>query len=335
MPDTEKPSPLQSDISDDDLMEEVATWLVRMSGDDCTEADRQAFAKWQAQSPRHQACVNNMQATLDQFQSIQNSPSADISNQLIEEAISDANTQYPFNRKFVIILISGLLLCMMGWQILPTQQWLADTRNRHDAWTVEILNDHSEIKISGATAYNIDFDDKQRLIKLLNGNILVDVAKDASRPFVIQTEYARITALGTRFMVQHHEHATILTMLESSTRVEALHDQQVAIELSAGQQIIIDVSGLHKVQSVSSDLIESAWNKRLFVAHQMPLDQVLDQLQSYQGKTLVYDPQALQHITVNATLALDASALDLLEQSLPIQIRTTMLGRLEITPKNK
>ncbi|GAA5011144.1 FecR family protein [Acinetobacter puyangensis] len=340
-----EPDQPQPDVTDskgeDELLQQVAEWLVKMSDEDCSEEDRQAFLAWQNQNPHRRQLVEQVQATLQQFTQIQHSNSQQLSTQIIEDTLNDDSLNHRgyssgMLRSVMIFLCSGLIIALMAWQMLPMHDWLADRRNAYNQWTVQSLSDRSEINISGKTAYDIDFDQAQRLIKLFNGNILVDVAKDAQRPFVIETKYARITALGTRFIVQHYEHATILMMLESKTSVElsgSIAGSTENIVVEAGQQVIIDAQGIHPSHQISPELLESAWQKRMLVIHQMPLDQVLGILQSYQNKRLSYDDKQLQHIIVNATLPLDGDALQLLQQSLPIEVQPDFLGRVKITEK--
>ncbi|OUY07712.1 FecR family protein [Acinetobacter populi] len=327
--------------AEDELLQQVAEWLVKMSDEDCSEADRQAFQAWQNQDAQRQKLVEQVQATLQQFTQIQDSTSQPFATQVIEETLNDDSLNphvYSSGllRSVMIFLCSGLIIALMAWQMLPMNDWLADRRNGYNQWTVQSLSDQSQINISGKTAYDIDFDQAQRLIKLFKGNILVDVAKDAQRPFVIETQYARITALGTRFIVQHYDHATILMMLESKTKVEysgtAIHSP-VNVEIAAGQQVIIDAQGIHPSRQISPELLENAWQKHMLVIHQMPLDQVLGILQSYQHQRLSYDARQLQHIMVNAALPLDGGALQLLQDSLPIQVQQNMWGSLQITEK--
>lgn len=63
------------------------------------------------------------------------------------------------------------------------------------------------------------FDPLQRLLALRSGELLVDVAKDRARPFMVETEHGRMRALGTRFLVQQNDDFTRLVMLHSQVEV--------------------------------------------------------------------------------------------------------------------
>ena len=259
----------QSTVTEDQLLEQVAYWLVKMNSDDCTDADRSAFAAWQQQDPKRVAQIAALQQTLGYFQQLQHSPSARSSAETLKQITSQMpnNTNSSNNASnnnawqsyaLALLLSLSILLALTYSGNIPLNQWTADHKNNYQAWSSNTLSDLSEIQMSGKTAYDLDFDSKQRLIKLYRGNILVEVAKDAQRPFVIQTQYAQITALGTRFMVQESEHATVLIMLESKTKITT-DKMGTATIVHAGQQVLINQQGIISTTTVSPDLLEAAW----------------------------------------------------------------------------
>jgi transmembrane sensor len=333
MPDQNPEQPV-SQSSSQELLEDAATWLVIMSSDECTEEERKAFWQWQQQDPRHAQIVEQLQATLGQFTQLQDQHHKH--NQVIlEQTLESQGDEASIwrLRSILFFVTSAVLMAVVAWQILPVQYWVADHQNSYQQWTEQRLSDYSQIKTSGKTAYDVDFDQQQRLISLYQGNILVDVGKDAKRPFVVHTEYAKITALGTRFIVRQYGEQTILTMLSSKTQVVALAQPATHYTLQAGQQMIINAEGVQSVTTIPAALIEQAWQQRVLVVQNMPLDQLLKILQNYQSETLLYDAQRLHAIAVNATLPLDGSALVLLENSLPIGLEHTWFGRTKINPR--
>lgn len=326
----------------DEILEQAAAWLIDLQDEDVDQNLKNDFEAWQQQDPLHAQAVAEMRQIMGYFAQAQHQQHKTLPRQIVEnvleqEATSLSQRVLRSSNLFLIVLLSSMMIGLLSWQLLPIDYWLADQRNDHHQWQQQILSDHSLIKTSGKTAYNIKFDQNSRVIELLEGNILVDVAKDARRPFIVETKYARITALGTRFMVQHSKNATILTMLESKTKVELLNQhnhQATTLEVRAGQQLMIDANGSYSTMEISPELLQRAWQQHLLVVQDMPLPQVLAILQSYREIGLVYDAKQLQHITVNATLPLDQDVLDLLQKSLPIRIEQDFLGRMKVVEKN-
>src|SRR5690349_20668988 len=56
------------------------------------------------------------------------------------------------------------------------------------------------------TLLEVDFSAKSRAVRLIAGEALFQVAKDAARPFVVAAGDARVRAIGTAFNVRLREH---------------------------------------------------------------------------------------------------------------------------------
>ena len=318
-------------------MEEAALWLVKMSSDECTEEDAMAYQAWQKEDPERAACIEALQMTLGHFAHLKQQENSKPIVSALNAAAHQTEKSLWLLRS-VILFASTALIAVMTWHILPANEWLADTRNPYDQWQNQQLSDQSEIKISGETAYDIQFNQHKRVIQLYKGNILVEVAKDASRPFIIETESAKITALGTRFIVHQYENATLLTMLESKAKVEIQRGAQgTALPdeiIEAGQQVLIaEGRGIIYRSNISPELFETAWQQKMLVVQNMPLPEVLGILKSYHRQKIAFDEQALSSIQVTAALPLEHSALELLESSLPVQIHENIFGSLNVVKK--
>lgn len=301
---------------DPDLIEQATEWLVQMSSDECTAQQRQDFAAWQQQSPQHQAAVERMQQMVDKLTFLQQP----VSSQIIQQALSE-QPAFKFEPKirYFFMAFLAILAVTIACYIVPIKYWTADSKTGYDIWRNETLADESTIKMSGHSAYNLHFDRQQRRVDLLNGNILVDVAKDTTRPFVVTTEFAEITALGTRFMINHSNEQTLLTMLDSKVRLKTAQHTQI---IYAGQQASIDKNGRISIKTIAPKIIEQAWDAQSLAVEDMPLNQVLDILQSYQRGKIYYHKEDIKHLKVTAILPLNQKnkAFFLLQDSLPIHV---------------
>src|SRR3546814_15029131 len=63
------------------------------------------------------------------------------------------------------------------------------------------LRDGSAVTLNSNSEIDVDFDEGIRHVRLLRGEALFDVAKDSSRPFVVEADSTRVTAVGTSFTV--------------------------------------------------------------------------------------------------------------------------------------
>ncbi|RSZ55264.1 histidine kinase, partial [Massilia atriviolacea] len=212
------------------------------------------------------------------------------------------------------------LLAGPAWLTATTYRpaWLlADVRAGAGQWHSRTLDDGSRITLGGASAVNLRFDAGRRTLELVQGEILVDVAKDAARPFVVETAQGSMRALGTRFTVARQDASTVLTMLESRVAVQAAAGGETTV--AAGQRVRIDAAGIGAPAPIDPASIDDAWRLHQLVVSDRPLAEVLAQLNRHRRGRIQYDPAQLAGIRVSAVLPLDDSdrALRLLRESFP------------------
>lgn len=185
-------------------------------------------------------------------------------------------------------------------------------------WQTHTLPDGSRITLEGASAVDLHFDAQQRLVELRQGAILVDVATDAARPFVVESRGSRMRALGTRFVVERNSEVTQLTLLESSVAVQHGAEPS-ATSIHAGQSVRITPEALGPIENIDVRSVADAWKFRQLVVRNRPLAEVLDQLARQRPGCIHYDRAQIEHIRVSAVLPLDDTdrALQLLQASFP------------------
>lgn len=127
-------------------------------------------------------------------------------------------------------------------------------------WHTKLLSDGSRVRMGPLTELRIVMSDERRVIELLRGEALFQVAKDAQRPFIVHTARAEARALGTVFAVSQHPDQVLVTVEEGSVSVRratgaARTDQ---VRLTAGQQVGVTPAAPLTVKTVDVD-VELAW----------------------------------------------------------------------------
>lgn len=293
------------------LIEQAAEWLVRLDAGECQQSE---FDAWQQQAPEHARAAQSMLGVMGRFQRVTPGPA---------RAALQAATRKPRRRAGTALGLCAALLLpgWLLWQHTPPGYLLADIRTGTAQWQSRRLDDGSLIRLNGRTAVDVQFDAAQRRLHLLQGEILVDVAADRQRPFIVETRFGRIQALGTRFIVQQDDQGTRLLMLESKTAVSAPGSQQT-LQVSAGQQVYLDAQGIGTATALDTRGLEQAWERHQLVAQEQPLADVLEELGRHHSGYLHFDAQALKDLRVSAVLPLDDSprALRLLSQSMGLTV---------------
>jgi transmembrane sensor len=83
------------------------------------------------------------------------------------------------------------------------------------------LEDSSRIDLNSGACLVTEFSAQKRLITLVSGEAIFQVAHDPSRPFVVATGPIQITALGTRFDAFRKGLSTRVAVIEGAVRISS------------------------------------------------------------------------------------------------------------------
>ena len=139
-----------------------------------------------------------------------------------------------------------------------------------------ILEDGTKVWLNAATRlkYPVAFVGGIRKV-LLEGEAYFEVAHDTTRPFVVETEQAKVTVLGTSFDVSAYEEEgkTWTTLEEGMVEIESL-DRGEKIRMVPGEQIcLIEGKGMEKYK-VETALFTS-WRSGRLVFKDMRLEDLM------------------------------------------------------------
>ena len=349
--------------SADALEVQAAQWIVQLTDDDqpACAAAAAGFAAWKAADPRHAAAAAGMEQLLAQLDGLREQAGGSMGPAGAGLAAAVARPPARARRHAVLArtLVPGLAvalaLAVPAWLALQhctPAYLLADIRVAGGHWETHTLADGSRLTLGGGSAVNVRYDGAYRVVELVQGDMLVDVAKDAQRPFVVQTAQGSVRALGTRFTVSlaassaeaeaeavaenaapHQAGAaagTMLSMLESRVEARAALAVPTAAPtiVEAGERVRIAATGVGPVEDVDPAAISDAWRLHQLVVDNQPLSSVLDQLDRQRPGRIVFSRAALDGIRVSAVLPLDDTdrALNLLLTNFP-QLRIRSVSR--------
>lgn len=294
------------------VLQEAAEWLVRLDGE-VGAAERNGFRDWLQADPEHVDAIERLQGSLAALRELPREPARAALDSIIRRRVR----RQPIKALALVALL--LLPVGLALQQFPPSYLLADIRTSTGQWTTQQLPDGSHISLDGRSAVDLQFDGHNRTVRLIQGEILVDVAKDATRPFRVLTEHGSVRALGTRFVVEQLPEASRVAMIESSTEVDSI-GRRVAVQ--AGQELHFDATGPGALQPIDAVGLQSAWQHHQLLVREQPLDQILERLARNHHGYLLFDAKDMQSLRVTAVLPADDTqrALRLLERSLPIEL---------------
>ncbi|MRW92933.1 DUF4880 domain-containing protein [Duganella sp. FT80W] len=328
---------MASEYRHDPIAEQAAQWIMLLTADDAAERRqaRAGFDAWRGADPRHAAAAAELEQFIGKFSTVRANSGDD--SRAASAALDAAHTSRQRRQRvkrlsaavtLAVVLAAPAWLALQAW---PVPYLLADLRTGTGQWQTQLLADGSRITLNSGSAVNLHYDASRRSIELVQGEMLVDVAKDAQRPFVVETADGSIRALGTHFVVERKADATTLSMIESKVAVQTANQRAAHTSSSggtlvtAGQRVRITAGAVTPAEAIDTRSLADAWRRHQLVVRDLPLSDVLDQLARHRRGHIHYDRAQIAQIRVNAVLPLDDSdaALQLLLVNFPtLRIRT-------------
>lgn len=274
---------------DSEVVDAAIAWAVRLQSGVADPRQRAAFERWRAERPEHDEAWQRVNALGRRFDGVP--------PQLALETLA-GRARRPAQRRKAMKTLAWLGALGAGaWfahESAPWQRATADYASSTGERRSISLNDGTTVVLNTATAINVRFDGAQRVIELLRGEIYVttghDAAASARRPFYVQTEFARLQALGTRFAVRLDARDARLGVDEGAVAIAP--PQGPGAVVRAGDVWRFDRTGAWRLDVPASDT--TGWLDGVIVAHGMPLERFLAELSRYRTGILRCDPAIAQ-----------------------------------------
>lgn len=158
-----------------------------------------------------------------------------------------------FSRLYVAAVL--IACCFTGWLLTRNTNspntTLKVMHNAANAPTLAtMLEDGSIVYLSerATLKYPNHFDDNKREV-VLQGEAFFDVKKQAERPFLIETDLAKIEVIGTSFKIKSDDESSfLLSVREGEVRVTQKSRQQT-LTVEAGETVLFDSEQLQLIKS--------------------------------------------------------------------------------------
>jgi transmembrane sensor len=249
------------------IMDEAAIWLMRMEHDASPQTHAE-FDRWIRQGALHAREYLLAKATWTNLHGLDSSlrlNGPDGSEPVIpfpeQKTISfpDSTTRNRRTRRLAtvaasVVLVAGAALAAAFWP-LGSQSYTTATGTQESIQ----LADGSVIHLNTGSRARVEFTDRVRKVRLIEGEALFSVAHDANRPFVVVTDNARVRAVGTQFNVYRHgAAATRVAVVEGIVQVISPDSD---VRLVAGEEVRVERGDIVK-PPVSNVQRAVAWRAR-------------------------------------------------------------------------
>lgn len=303
------------------IMEIAADWFVRSREAELSLADQKEFAHWLNESPLHvheYLTIARMWGDINEIHGIEKleftilgAPIDDGRNvvSLSDTWVGDADgnavqTQSISAPKRVArwraFAIAASLVAVVGlgsvgrwYNVAPPGYHVTALGEQRSL----ILEDNSVVEMNTESEIAVNFENSERIVTLLAGEVLFDVRRDDDRPFIVKTEDVEIRVYGTKFNVYRQADKTTVTVLEGNVTVLVGQagtadagaiarlpnvDDTMSISLSGGEQAIVDTA-VHSIRTVAVAHSEKyvAWTDRRLIFDNTPLVDIFSEFSRY------------------------------------------------------
>lgn len=311
-------------------LDDIATqWLMRVSDPDAGADVHVACARWRAADPAHDRAF---MATQQFWQRDELAMALERSLQAPPPS-AWRDSLGPFGLAMAAMLLLAVLAG--GAFVLPqarhVRAWAtADQRAPLHAMTSMHLEDGSRVVLDAGAAVDVSYTPAERRLVLRRGTIVVDAMPDAARPMVIESGAAKVTVLGTRFLVARGQQSDTVKVQSGRVAVAGRRTPE-EVHLTAGQRVNVDASGIGVIDAVDPNSVaDYAAGWRSFEG--APLQAVLDEIGRYRWAPILLKDAGLASLPVTARLQVSEpeKAMGALLATMPLRVQELPGGVLRL-----
>lgn len=302
----------------DAIAEQAIDWMVQLRSGTMGERQHRRMAAWLAQDTRHRQAWEHLQNLLGDTRHLR----AIGARHPGLAGDARALLLQPRRRTLLRSLLAASIALGGGLALLdrrtPLRGLSADLRTATGQRRGFDLPDGSRVVLNARSAVDLAFDDRHRRLRLRQGELLVQVAKDAARPFLVESAEGTVRALGTRFAMRQETGSTMVAVVRHSVEIIARSGARAVLGAPHTARLWparIEYTGRSAEQ-------EADWSNGRLSVIDVPLAEVIERLRPYRRGLLRLAPEAAA-LRVQGVFPLDASdrALLALSETLPIRLK--------------
>lgn len=263
-------------------------WVVELQSGDVTPNVIAQWERWRAAHPDHERAWLRIESVRGRLRPLSLPHTSAIAQAALAPPES-AHRRRALKALGVLAVAGG-----SGWfaeRSTPWREWTSDYRTRIGERRALPLPDGTRVVLNTGSAINVAFNDMERRIILIAGEILVTTAHESRpqhRPFLVETAFGAARALGTEYAVRQQDASTQVSVFQGAVQIEPRNATGESLILHAGE--CADYSARAIAPARKADETRIAWKDGFIVARGMRLDDFLAELGRYSDDALSCDP---------------------------------------------
>jgi len=253
------------------IVEEAASWHLRLNEGACTTRDRIEYLQWLKQSPAHVAEALRMRNLKSLLRGAK-----------LEQLRSSAagaggwGVSGPGSRWSLLAAVAAFLLLIVAVIVINVASLDDPIETHAGEWRELKFPDGSVASLGPRTHVRFEFTAQERLVQLSRGEAMFTVASDPKRPFYVNAGLVGVRAVGTKFSVSREDPVVLVTVAQGEvavmkgdrarTNADNQGDEVEAGEeaVQAGEQYEATSRGFVSVQHVNLAR-ELAWVQKMLI----------------------------------------------------------------------
>ena len=258
----------------------AADWVVRLSSPATGEADWAAFDAWLEAAPAHRRAYDE---AIGLWSEIEAAAPA-IKRELASRPLRRSEDWGGKRSTWGWTMASGLAAAALVAAIVPWSDLTASTTVYQTAKGERrqiTLADGSHIDMNAGSRLSVRLAGKDRRVTMDDAEAVFDVAKDASRPFLITVGDRTVRVVGTQFNIRRRDGIQSVTVSRGVVEVSPATGTGQRFRLTVGQRLDhVEGAAESQLHSASPEDAE-AWRTGRLIYRDEPLANVAADLSRY------------------------------------------------------
>jgi transmembrane sensor len=153
-----------------------------------------------------------------------------------------------------------------------------------------MLADGTRVTLNTASKIEVELGERHRLVRLVQGEALFEVAHDTMKPFDVSAGNATVRAVGTQFNVDKRPRQTTITVIEG--RVAFMTGK--APVLVAGDRLMVTAAGTATLNHGTNLSAALAWTRHQLVFERRALGDVAAEFNRYNHGRITIESASLR-----------------------------------------
>lgn len=293
--------------SDDSIAAEAGAWLARRDRG-LTAAEQDAFLQWLRADPHHRAAIARLDrawGALDALAAWQPADATRPNPDLLAPARPGRVRSLSWWSACAGAGLAAAVALIFVWPSPPPAESASPGVRVVPRPEQQALADGSVAEVNHGGRLELAFGAAERRVRLREGEVHLTVAKDATRPFVVEAGGVTVRALGTAFNVRRDRDTVEVIVTEGRVQVESPGGSPVPV--AAGEQTRVEPGERPVVSPADPAAVARglAWRTVRLEFEALPLESVIVEFNLRNARQLTIGDAAAGRVKVAGTFRAD------------------------------